>query len=160
LEEPVEIAKELLLGLLRRMEIETEVEGGMREGVIYLEIKSDEGGILIGKHGRTLESFQMLLNRMVARRVKETVRVILDIAQYRKRRMDSLVKMATRLGENAKRTGKGITVGPYNAHDRRIIHVTLKEDPLLQTESIGEGEMKRLKIIPTSKERGRLGPLE
>lgn len=149
MEEAIEIAKELALGLLQRMGIETEVEGYPKEGILYLEIKWDEGGILIGKHGRTLEAFQILVNRMVNKRLKEPVRVIIDIADYKKRRADSLAKMAKRLGENAKRTGKGVIIGPFNAHDRRIIHITLKEDPSLNTESLGEGEMKKIRIIST-----------
>jgi spoIIIJ-associated protein len=160
LEERVEIAKELMLGLLQRMGMETEVEGLFRDGELHLEVKSDAEGILIGKHGRTLESFQILINRMVNKRLREPVRVILDIAHYKKRRADSLAKMAARLGENAKRTGKGVTIGPLNAHDRRIIHVTLKEDPSLRTESLGDGEMKRIRIIPAEKEGGKIGPLE
>ena len=152
MEETVQIAKELALGLLQRMGVETEVEGYIREGDLYLDIKGDEEGILIGKHGRTLEAFQILINRMLNKRLKEPIRVILDIAQYRKRRAESLAKMANRLGENVKRTGKGVIIGPFNAHDRRIIHVTLKEDPFLKTESLGEGEMKKMKIVPAGKE--------
>ena len=159
MEEWVEIAKEMLCGLLQRMGIETEVEGYLREGEVYLEIKSDDEGILIGKHGRTLESLQILISRMVNKRLKEPVRVALDVAQYKKRRADSLAKMANRLGENAKRTGKEITVGPFNVHDRRIIHVTVKEDPALKTESLGEGEMKMIKIIPMRKEGETTEPL-
>jgi len=108
LEECAEIAKQLMLGLLQRLGIETEVEAFLKEGELHLEVKSDEGGILIGKHGRTLESLQILINRMVNKQVKKPVRIILDIADYKKRRADSLKKMAGRLGENVKRTGKGI----------------------------------------------------
>ncbi len=138
-----------MLGLLERLGIETEVECFVKEGDLYLEVKSDEGGLLIGKHGRTLESLQILINRMVNKKVKEPVRIILDIADYKKRRADSLKKMAGRLGENAKRTGKGITIGPFCAHDRRVIHIALKEDTSLKTESLGEGDWKKIKIIPT-----------
>jgi len=144
------------LGLLQRMEIESEVDGFLKDGDIYLEVKSDEGGILIGKHGRTLESLQILINRMVNKQVKKPVRIILDIADYKKRRDDSLKIVATRLGENAKRTGTGITIGPFRAHDRRIIHITLKEDPFLKTESLGEGEWKKIRIIPTQAERNSI----
>ena len=152
MEETVQIVKELALGLLQRMGVETEVEGYIREGDLYLNIKGDEEGILIGKHGRTLEAFQILINRMLNKRLREPIRVILDIAQYRKRRAESLAKMANRLGENAKRTGKGVIIGPFNAHDRRIIHITLREDPSLKTESVGEGEMKKMKIVAAKKE--------
>jgi len=155
LEEGVEIAKQLMMGLLERMEINTVLEGFLREGDIYLEVRGDKEGILIGKHGRTLESLQFLINRMVNKRLKEPVRVVLDINDYRKRRADNLKKMALRLGEKAKTRGHGLTIGPFNAHDRRIIHIALKEDPSLRTESLGEGEMKRIKITPTKKEGGK-----
>lgn len=152
MEEWVEIAKQLILGLLQRMGIETEVEGFLEDGDIYLKVKSDEGGILIGKHGRTLESLQILVNRMVNKKLKKPARIILDVADYKKKRDDSLKTMATRLGENAKRRGIGISIGPFSAHDRRIIHITLKEDPFLKTESLGDGEWKKVKIIPTKPE--------
>lgn len=152
LEERVELAKQLTLGLLQRMGAEAEVEGFLREGDIYLEIKSNQEAILIGKHGRTLDSLQFLINRMVNKELKEPVRMVLDINNYKKRRADSLKKMAIRMGESATGTGEEITIGPFNAHERRIIHVTLQENPSLKTESFGEGEMKRIKIIPTKKE--------
>ena len=150
--EEIEIAKQLTIELLERMGVKTEVEVFLKEGVLYLEIKGDQEGILIGKHGRTLESLQLLINRMVNKRLKNAMRVILDIDDYRKRRADSMAQMAQRLGEKAKKTGHSLTVGPFNAHDRRIIHVTLKEDPSLKTESLGEGELKKVKIIPMKKE--------
>ncbi len=150
LEEWVEIARQLTLGLLQRMDIETEVEGSVREGDIYLDVKDDEEGILIGKHGRTLESFQILISRMVNKQAKRPVRIILDVAGYKKRRADSLEKVAGRLAENVKRTGRAVTIGPFSAHDRRIIHIALKEDPSVKTESLGEGEWKKMKIAPAS----------
>jgi spoIIIJ-associated protein len=149
--EEIEIAIELAKGLLERMGVRTEVEGFLKEGNLYLEIKGDQEGILIGKHGRTLESLQMLVNRMVNKRLKNAMRVILDIDDYRKRRADSVTQMALRLGDEAKRTGHSQVAGLLNAYDRRIIHLTLKEDPFLKTESIGEGELKNVKIIPMKK---------
>jgi spoIIIJ-associated protein len=150
--EEIEIAKQLTIGLLERMGVKTEVEGFLKEGNFYLEIKGDQEGILIGKHGRTLESLQMLINRMVNKQLKNSVRVVLDIDDYRKRRSDNIAQMAHRLGEKAKGTGHSLTVGPFNAYDRRIIHLTLKEDPSLKTESLGEGELKKIKIIPMKQE--------
>ena len=150
--EEIQIAKELTIGLLERMGVKTEVEGFFKEGNLCLEIKGDQEGILIGKHGRTLESLQLLINRMVNKRLKNAVRVVVDIDDYRKRRVDSMASIAYRLGEKAKRIGHSLTVGPFNSHDRRIIHLTLKEDPYLKTESLGEGELKKVKIIPIKKE--------
>lgn len=150
MEEWVEIARQLMSGLLQRMGIETEVEGSVKEGDIYLEVKGDEEGVLIGKHGRTLESFQTLINRMVNQQAKRPIRIVLDVAGYKKRRADSLERMAGRLAENVKRTGRAVTIGPFSAHDRRIIHITLKEDPSVKTESLGEGEWKKVRIAPES----------
>ena len=134
------------------MGLKTEVEGFFKEGSLYLEIRGDQEGILIGKYGRTLESLQMIINRMVNKRLKNSMRVVIDIDDYRKRRSDNMGKMAQRLGEKAKKTGHSLTVGPFNAHDRRIIHLTLKEDPSLKTESFGEGDLKKIKIIPMREE--------
>jgi spoIIIJ-associated protein len=152
LEEWVQIARQLMADMLEKMGIETEVEGSIKAGDIYLDVKSDEGGILIGKHGRTLESFQVLVNRMVNKQAKKPMRVVLDVADYKKRRADSLEKMAGRLGENVKGTRKEVTIGPFSAHDRRIIHMALKEDPGVKTVSLGEGEWKKIRIIPGEKE--------
>lgn len=149
-EKGIEIATQLMTGLLDHMGIKTEVEGSLKEGEIYLEVKGDKEGVLIGKHGRTLDSLQFIINRMVNKHLKEPVKVYLDVSHYKERRADSLTKMAARLGERVKRTGISVTIGPFNAHDRRIIHVALKEDLSLGTESLGEGEMKKIKIIPKS----------
>ena len=152
MEEWVQIARQLMADMLEKMGIETEVEGSIKAGDIYLDVKSDEGGILIGKHGRTLESFQILVNRMVNKQAKKPMRVVLDVADYKKRRADSLEKMAGRLGENVKGTRKEVTIGPFSAHDRRIIHMALKEDPGVKTVSLGEGEWKKMRIIPGEQE--------
>ncbi len=150
--EEIKIAKELAMGLLERMGVKPEVEGFLREGGLHLEIRGDQESALIGKHGRTLEALQMLINRMVNKRLKSAIRVTLDIDDYRKRRADRMTQLAHRMGEKAKGTGRPQTAGPFNAHDRRIIHLALKEDPFLGTESLGEGELKKIKIIPVKRE--------
>ena len=134
------------------MGMESEVEGFLKEGELFLEVQSQREGILIGKHGHTLNALQFLINRMVNKEFREPVRMVLDINDYKKKRTHSLKKMAVRLGESAERTGNEISIGPFNAHDRRIIHIILKESPSLKTESLGEGEMKKIKIIPRKKE--------
>ena len=156
MEEEIEVAKELTIGLLERMGAKVEVEAFLKEEALYLEIKGDQEGILIGRHGRTLESLQILINRMVNKRLAKPLRVILDIDDYRKRRADTLTKMAVRIGEKAKSKGHPLSIGPFDAHDRRLIHIALKEDPSLRTESLGEGKLKKVTVIPVrSKEEGR-----
>jgi len=149
-EEVFETVRRLMMGLLEGMGTKTEVEATLRGEDLFLDIMGDKEGILIGKHGRTLESLQFLFNRMVNKQLKEGARVYIDVNGYKAKRADSLTKMAARLGERVKRAEKALTIGPFNSHDRRIIHLALKEDPALETESLGEGEMKRIRIISKS----------
>jgi spoIIIJ-associated protein len=149
-EEAIEIARQLMMELLEGMGIKAEVGASLRGEDLYLNIMGDSEGILIGKHGRTLESLQFLFNRMVNKQLKEGVKVYIDVNNYKVKRTDSLTKMAARLGEKVKRAEKSLMIGPFNSHDRRIIHLAIKEDPALETESLGEGEMKRIRIIPKS----------
>ena len=160
MEEQSVMVKEVVIGLLNRMGVESKVETSVREGNVCVEIKGDKEGILIGKHGRTLEALQMIVNRMVNKKLKEPVRVVVDIDEYRIRRATSVAKMVARVAERVKRAGKPITIGPFNAYDRRIIHVALQEDPVLRTESQGEGAVKKVAIIFQKKEGEKIGPLE
>jgi spoIIIJ-associated protein len=137
-----------MVELLQKMNVEAEVNVYANEGNVCIDITGDKDGILIGRHGRTLEALQVLINRMVNRKTKEPVRVVVDIDHYRTRRAEVLARMAVRVGERVKMTGKPMTIGPFNAYDRRIIHIALKEEPSLRTESIGEGLIKRISIIP------------
>jgi spoIIIJ-associated protein len=150
LEEETGIANQFMVELLQKMDVEAAVHSEMKEGNICIDITGDKDGILIGRHGRTLEALQVLINRMVNRKTKEPVRIVVDIDGYCGRRAESLARMAVRVGDRVKTTGKPMTIGPFNAHDRRIIHITLREEPSLRTESIGEGVIKKISIIPSA----------
>ena len=149
MEEEVGTANQLMVELLQKMNVEAEVNVYAKEGNVCIDITGDKDGILIGRHGRTLEALQVLINRMVNKRTNEPVRIVVDIDHYRSRRADALARMAARVGERVKMTGKPMTIGPFNAHDRRIIHIAIKEEPSLRTESIGEGLIKKISIIPS-----------
>jgi spoIIIJ-associated protein len=146
-----------MTGLLERIGVKAEVEVTFEEGDLRLEIKGDQEGILIGRHGRTLDSFQFLINRMVNKRLETPVRIVLDINDYRKRKSENLKKMAIRVGEQVKSKGRPLTIGPFDARDRRLVHIALKEDPSVRTESLGEGKLKKITVIPILKreEEGR-----
>lgn len=149
-EEVIDKVKQTMAGLLEVMGMKADVRASLKGEDFFLDIKSDKEGILIGKNGRTLDSLQFLFNRMVNKQLKERVNICIDVNGYKTKRTDSLIRMATRQGERVKRTGKTLTIGPFNSHDRRIIHLAVKEDPTLKTESIGEKEMKRIRIISKS----------
>lgn len=151
-----ERGKEVLAEILRRMGVEATVDVKPAESheEVVLEIRSKEGGLLIGHRGQTLEALQYLVARMVSERgSREGVQFLVDTENYRERRRRSLEDMALRLGEKAKRQRKTVSVDDLSAADRRIIHAVLQDDPWLTTKSLGTGPYRRLLIIPEGDRR-------
>jgi spoIIIJ-associated protein len=120
---------------------------------IHIDIKGDGSGILIGRHGQTLDAMEYMINRLVARRIKDAVPVTLDVAAYRSRRGQQLERMALAMGERAKRERKTVSLEPMPPRDRRIVHLALKDDPMISTRSVGNGYMRALEIVPTEMAR-------
>jgi spoIIIJ-associated protein len=115
---------------------------------IRLEIEGKDAGRIIGKKGQTLAALQFLANRVVNRPGKGRRHVIVDAEGYRARREDTLTSMARRLGKQAVDEGKIITFEPMNPQDRRVVHLALAKFPGVVTKSDGEGEARRVQIIP------------
>jgi spoIIIJ-associated protein len=125
---------------------------------IEIEIKGDGSGILIGRHGQTLDALEYLVNRVIARRIRDAVPVSLETESYRARRRDQLHRMALAMGEKAKRQHQAVRLDPMPPRDRRIVHLALKDDPLISTRSSGEGFMRSVEIVPAQSQReGRGG---
>jgi spoIIIJ-associated protein len=118
------------------------------EGGVAIRIESEHGGLLIGKHGQTLDSLEYLVNRLVGRD-DEGGHVVLDTENYRERRKASLEQMARSLAERAKKRGRPETLVPMSARDRRIVHLALQADSAVTTKSLGEGHLRRVVISPT-----------
>ncbi len=131
---------------------EVRVAASDAEG-IELEIKGDGSGILIGRHGQTLDALEYLINRLLARRFKDAAPIQIDTESYRARRRQQLERMALSMGEQAKRENKRVTLEPMPPRDRRIIHLALKDDPLVTTRSAGSGYMRALEIVPAEGKR-------
>jgi len=148
-------AKTLLSGILERMNIEAPVTAEAREDAIVLNIQGDGGGLLIGKRGQNLDALQYIVNKATNRSGEDRKMIVIDTEAYRKRREDALVSLAERLGQKVKKTRKAVTVSHMNAHDRRIIHLTLQTDSSLTTKSRGEGEYRKIIIMPAISERER-----
>jgi spoIIIJ-associated protein len=115
---------------------------------IHIDIKGDGSGILIGRHGQTLDAIEYLINRLLARHIKDAAPVTVDVAAYRARRGQQLERMALAMGERAKRERKTMALEPMAPRDRRIVHLALKDDPLIVTRSLGGGYMRALEIVP------------
>lgn len=133
--------------IIERMGFKASVEGQQEEGRILLEIKGDGSGLIIGKHGQTLDALQYIMNKIAAHRYRELrERVVLDTENYRGRRVAALENMALRMREKVKKSRKAVTIGPLNPQDRRVIHMALSGDADVRTESKGDGFYKKLVI--------------
>jgi spoIIIJ-associated protein len=142
--------------IIALMGIKAHVEAQKREEEIFFDIKGDGSGLIIGKHGQTLDALQYIINKIAANRYRELKeRIFLDTENYRARRVEALQNMALRLREKVKKMKKAVTIGPLNPQDRRVIHIALSGDEDVRTESKGEGFYKRLVI--TTKSRGGRG---
>ncbi len=144
----VAAATESLKTILELIPIEATVTAREEEERIILSIEGDQSGILIGRKGRTLDALQFIVSKIVNKALDQKVRVVIDSENYRERRREALVEMALKIGEKAKRIKKPITTGPLNPHDRRIIHLALRDDEELDTKSRGDGVLKKVLIIP------------
>jgi spoIIIJ-associated protein len=147
-ETSAEKARRILEGILQRMQIESPVTVEETDETILLKIQGDGSGLLIGKRGQNLDAIQYIVNKAAHHSVNGHRMIIIDTEGYRKRREESLVALALRLGEKVKKTRKPVTVGHMNAHDRRIIHLAMQNDETLTTKSRGEGEYRKILILP------------
>lgn len=143
------VAKETLENILALIPVEgTTVSAEHTDGTIALNIEGDKSGLLIGRKGRTLDALQFIVNKVVNKAMEKKVQVVVDSEKYRQRRRDSLIQMALRMGDKAKKIRKPVVTNHLNPHDRRIVHLALREDEDLNTKSRGEGLLKKVVIIP------------
>jgi len=148
---PVKFAKKFIQEVFREMEIEAQTEVQVNGDMVTLTFYGNSLGILIGRRGETLDALQYLVNLAVNRRLEKRVRIILDVEGYRIRREETLIKLAHRLSEKAKRTGQNILLEPMNPYERRIIHTALQNDRLVNTMSEGEEPFRKVVIRPKIK---------
>ncbi len=153
--EPVEdtngvaIAKDALENILTLIPMEgTSVSAEQNDGTIALNIEGDTSGLLIGRKGRTLDALQFIVNKIVNKALEKRAQVVVDSENYRQRRRESLIQMALRMGEKAKNIQKPVVTNLLNPHDRRIVHMALRDDESLDTKSRGENILKKVLIIP------------
>jgi spoIIIJ-associated protein len=146
-------AKRILEGILSRMSLDCPVTIEETPDTIILNIKGDGSGLLIGKRGQNLDAIQYIVNKAISKYADNRKMIVVDTEGYRKRREESLIALAANLAEKVKKSKKALTVGHMNAHDRRIIHLALQNDESLTTKSRGEGEFRKIVIMPVKKGR-------
>jgi spoIIIJ-associated protein len=109
-----------------------------------LDIEGEELGLLIGRRGQTLTTLQYIVNLIVSRKLKSGVRINLDVASYKQRRQEELHNLALRIAELVKSTRRAITLEPMSPSERRVVHLALRDDPEVITQSVGEEENRKV----------------
>lgn len=146
--EEIEKIKKIILELFSEINIQAEVEINYDEeaGVLNIGIESPEAAVLIGFHGETLQSLQLITSFMVHKLLERWVKVSVNVGDYRQKREDQLTKLALNLAMKVKFSGETQSIPNLNASERRIVHLVLTDHPDVYTQSEGDGEQRQLFI--------------
>lgn len=144
----VDEAKEFLTKIFKAMKIEVVMEKfvNKKDGCVVLKLHGDDMGILIGKHGQTLDSLQYLTNLVANKNTENRVHIVIDVENYRDRRAETLTRLAKRLADKVKKSGERIVLEPMNPHERKIIHTALQNDNKITTLSEGSEPFRKVVI--------------
>jgi len=146
--------KSMLEEFVAKMGFEAEIsielgEEGERD-MFICDIKTDESSFMIGQHGMNLQSLQHIARVLFRRKFDENVDFVVDVNSYRKEKNESIVKLAKSLAEEALLEKRAVVMRPMTPYERRVVHLELSSDERIETESIGEGEDRRIVIKPAN----------
>jgi spoIIIJ-associated protein len=157
MEEQAEIAAEFVEGLVARIGLTAEVEPGVDDGTMYLNVVAGESeddeedmGLLIGRHGQTLEAIQELTRVVVGHKTGLRCRLIVDVEDYKKRQRDRLASRAVEIARRVARTGREEALDPMNAYERKVVHDAVAGVSGVESSSRGEDPDRRVVIRPQS----------
>ena len=139
-------AYEFIAGMTRLMQVDVDIRMLEEENQIFVDISGDTLGILIGRRGDTLDALQYLTSLTVNKEREEYIRVTIDVEHYRAKREETLRKLAVRMANRARKSGRRVVLEPMNPYERRVLHSTLQNDPYVQTHSEGEEPYRRVII--------------
>jgi spoIIIJ-associated protein len=153
---PEAVGQEVLDELLRLMGVRAAVDTYLGEDLadegqpapIVLNITGEDLGILIGRRGETLRALQYLVRLMVSHRVKHWTNLVVDVESYLARRRHALESLANRVADQAIRSGRTQALEPMPPYERRLVHIALRKHPRVTTQSVGEGERRKVTIVP------------
>lgn len=152
-----EVAEEILETLLDLMDIEAitlpeslQTTNGEEQvtAPLAFNIQGEDLGILIGRRGQTLAALQYVVRLIINHQMKVWTPVVIDVEGYKQRRSEALQALAVRMAEQVRLKGMPFTLEPMPAYERRIIHLALTDHPDITTESIGEGDARKVVILP------------
>jgi len=157
-EAPEDVARfgtEALRNLLGHMGIEGHVtqeevpaQGDAEPAAVLLNIDGPDLGVLIGRQGETLRDLQFVASLIVSRHTQHWPNLIVDVEHYKSRRQKSLVDLAKRMADRVRVSGQPIALEPMPPHERRFVHLALRDDPDVFTESTGQDEKRKVVILP------------
>jgi spoIIIJ-associated protein len=140
--------KETLEQLLRHLGFEATVEEHPYDDGLFLNVKTEESGRLIGRQGQTLTDLQYVLNRLLFQADETAPKVTVDVGGYRAQARDALIAKTKEAAEKVRRWGDVVELEPMNAYDRRVVHTALRDDPAVETHSVEvEGTTKKAVLL-------------
>ena len=148
---PAEIVEETearITALLDAMGFDARVEVYDARGFVAVDVATEDTALFIGQKGETIDALQYLINASINRRRTSRVRVVLDAEGYRQRRVEALQGMAHRTARKALREARSIELPPMNPAERRVVHLFLRDNPRVMTESEGVGDSRRVRVSP------------
>lgn len=154
-EEALRVTRDTVQELLQRMGVEAEIHAAWGEPdapgkirPLHVDINGDDLSLLIGRRGETLSALQYITRLIVGKELRRPISVLIDVEGYRARREQQLRRLARRMASQAVETSRTMTLEPMPAYERRIIHLELRDDPNVDTLSVGEGRHRKVTIIP------------
>jgi spoIIIJ-associated protein len=151
-----QLATDILQGLLDRMKVRARVQARPGEDLaeegeapaLILDVTGNDLGVLIGRRGETLRALQYMARLMLSRKLGRWEPVVVDVESYRVRRRRLLRQLAVRMADRVAFSRQRVVLEAMPAHERRIIHIALRDHPQVTTKSIGEGERRKVTIVP------------
>lgn len=145
---PEEVGMKFLKNVISKFDVDVKINGSFEKNILNIEMECDDAGIIIGKHGSTLDALQYLTSLVVNRNSEDFIRVMLDAENYREKREKTLERLAKRVARKAMDNRKSVSLEPMNPNERRIIHTALQQDSRVMTKSVGEEPNRRVVISP------------
>ena len=142
------IGKDVLQKIIDSITEDAKIEIDERSNKTIFKVVGGNSALLIGKKGKTLEAIQLIVEKVINKKNEKRSRTLVDIEGYMEKRNSYLKSLAKRLADKCKRFGKPVSLEEMNAHDRRIIHITLRGDKEVGTRSKGEGVLRKIVIFP------------
>lgn len=118
------------------------------EGELILDITGDDLAVLIGRHGKTLDSLQFLVSAVTVRKMGFRYPVVVDVEGYKSRQRQKLESIARSAANRAAGQNRSIKLRPMTPYERRIVHITLRDDDRVETSSEGEGSARHVVVVP------------